>query len=1070
MRPTAALLACACFMATAQGGIKLTEIQFPKSFDGTSGPVGPPAGTVPLSQRVVFRFSAKPKIGGNVADALQIRISSLNSLGQVVGSAAAGTYEVSGKLVIFSPRLPTVSLDDSFGPSSDPAVDLSLPGLVPETIYEIRVVSDVPGGVKNLSKVDGGIPDPLSFSTVAAVPPANAVATYFPDVPGSAAALVPGGIQPKPGSKNVHPNAFEDPAGLFTSITKSKRTPFALEFKGPINPSAANLVGNLRLRMVRDANGIVTDVPIPITPVVTENAVDGARLLVYPHGILPLGAIVSLQLMGAFEALSGSAANPGVGFQEVAGYTVAKDPTPGFAIDDAVIETFETTAHQDTSVAADGLPPATWSSSDGGKLRASFGFAGSGELGRFMPQDAPTVIVLDTDFQSFPLFSGATPQAKAGTIVTNGVFQFTDFHVPPSVTIVGRGSNPLVILATGSVLIEGKIDVSGANGASDNWFDSAIVPVAGGSGGTGGGKGGDGHPVDPPLYGTPTSIVTPTFGASGHGPGNKGLGGGGGQNGCTLPWAGFAGLDCAGYATTLGDGSRGAGGGGGSLNVFFPIAPEDPFTPVSGRRGGIGIGNHLPIVYDPTLPFAPEPDAYSGLPGNPTNAVAIPNPNPTFAAAHAAGLIWDSGAQFDTTTTWAQSKRVTLFGNAGVPIFTDADPTNNFMGPGGECEAYVGGQGGGAGASRTEGLSLQCHLALMSANLPLTVLDARGGGGGGGGGVIVIQAAGPIELTGPSAKIDAKGGDGGGGEGTSSSGRAGAGAGGSGGAVILQSGTNVIMSGASLPPVVIDVSGGCGSNAVTLTNNSTSGTTGGDANVLQVADGGPGGPGIVQFHVPEAAPVQYDATRVNARVFPSVFDVKTGHGDCGFPGANGSASFNPLVVRTLTSETTDSVSAGRSTWYDLGAVTSAFRPPVITSAGAISGPVFGVPGAGPIFNGTNPLTGLVETDAAGNVLNPAQVDIHVDSPDLLKDDFIPNGPLYYQSAMVRFEGADEDPAHPGSPDLSTATGFVTDVTALNGKRFVRFEIRLDIASAPAGILSYATPLLEVDRLRIPFKY
>jgi len=142
----------------------------------------------------------------------------------------------------------------------------------------------------------------------------------------------------------------------------------------------------------------------------------------------------------------------------------------------------------------------------------------------------------------------------------------------------------------------------------------------------------------------------------------------------------------------------------------------------------------------------------------------------------------------------------------------------------------------------------------------------------------------------------------------------------------------------------------------------------------------------------------------------------------------------------------------------------------VTGAGSLAGPIFGIPGTGPFFRGTDANTGRVVTDAAGNVLDPFDNDIDVDAPDLLADNFVPNGPTYFQSVEVRFQGADEDAANPGSPDLATATPFVTDITLVNGKRFIRWQIDFDIASGGSGVPQPATPRPQVNFLRIPFKY
>ncbi|MFG0317223.1 MAG: hypothetical protein ACF8XB_08125, partial [Planctomycetota bacterium JB042] len=226
--------------------------------------------------------------------------------------------------------------------------------------------------------------------------------------------------------------------------------------------------------------------------------------------------------------------------------------------------------------------------------------------------------------------------------------------------------------------------------------------------------------------------------------------------------------------------------------------------------------------------------------------------------------------------------------------------------------------------------------------------------------------------------------------------------------------------------------------------------------------------GLVQVHVPAGAPDRVDESRIGASIHPSALLVGRWL-SLGCSSA-GRIQVSALVDPAKTPEVVSSVSVGRSVWIDLGAVTSDFRPPVVTSAGPIAGPLFGVPGVGPLFAGTDPLTGLVPTDAAGNVELLATAAIEVDAPDLLKPDFIPNGPTWFQSVAVRFQGADEDAGLPGTPDLSSATAWVTDATLVNGRRFLRWEIRFDMAANAAVPLELTTPRPLVNRLRIPFRF
>jgi hypothetical protein len=177
-----------------------------------------------------------------------------------------------------------------------------------------------------------------------------------------------------------------------------------------------------------------------------------------------------------------------------------------------------------------------------------------------------------------------------------------------------------------------------------------------------------------------------------------------------------------------------------------------------------------------------------------------------------------------------------------------------------------------------------------------------------------------------------------------------------------------------------------------------------------------------------------------------------------------------LVPFAKTPPLLGSRSYARSTWYDLGAVTKEFRPPLATSAGAIDPPLFGVPGEAPLFQGTDPATGFVATDAAGNVLDPFGNDFAIDSPDLFEADFLPQGGAVAQTVKIEFQGADEDPANPGLPLLATASAFVTDPTLLNGRRFVRWQVAFDIAAGAGQVLVPATPKPQMNFLRLPFRY
>ncbi len=1066
--------------------IVLKKVMFPTTLGGTTGPTAAPT-AAPLSQPVVFVFSGTPIFPSSISTSIRISVDPSNSKGQPVGLAAFGDFEASGNTIIFRPRLPSGPVPDGFAPGTDIANDPTLPGLLPDTTYRIELPLKTPNSITNLKS--SNVVLPLAFTTKPAIAGPLLIPSLYSNAPAKAPKIDKAKLKPKSGTNGISPNLFTDPAGLFSSIPASKKPPFKLRFTSPVDPQADNISpSKIRLRVTKDANDQPLDSIVLAEVVMTSNTSEGASISLYPLSILPLGSTVTIEISDLFRALFGTTKNDGStpeAFLKVAEYRVANSPNGTQPIDDVVVENFDDSAHLDASIAvSEGLQVAGWDNDNSNVLKASFGFGGDGSLGRFEAADVDITINLDTDFQALPLFSGATPDAAPGTTVKGGVFNFTSFHLPPNVTLRARGSNPLVITCTGDCLIEGVIDLDGAPGTVDDTFDSAISPAPGGQGGAGGGKGGDGHPVVLPAGGDFNFMQTPQFGQSGFAPKTKANpsptsgGGGGGQCGCTMPWTGFTSNQCTNYDAT-GDGSRGSGGGGGSFNVFFPNVgatqtsgqgPETPGVLVSGRRGAVGMGNHLPVVFDGTKPIPNEPAAYLAQPGNPTNAVAKPSTNPTFQEAYnqSPSLVYDNGPTLMNVnaSNWAKTTKVTLPGAAGPMVFTDSDNTNNFIGPGGELSEIRGGQGGGGAGSRTEGLSQICKAVIFTnLGLPFTVLDAKGGGGGGAGGAIEIQALGTITLQGAKAKISAKGGIGGSSEEIGSSSRGGAAGGGSGGCIVLQSATAVDLSDPALVGFALDVSPGPGREAAILTGAVNAGVAGGEQKTLQVGDGGPGAPGLVQIHVPPAAQGLVNKAHIGADISYSMFNILSGTGV-----NDGLDPFDPLVPMAKTPTPITPQSVARSTWYDLGLITSAFRPKISTSAGLIDGPIFGVPGEGPFFKGTDKDTGLVQTDAAGNVSSPFTNDLEVDAPDILKADFIPQGPTAFQSVKVEFQGADEDPQNPGLPNTATATGWVTDATLVNGRRFIRFQVLFDIATNPLVPVTPSTPRPQVNFLKIPFKY
>lgn len=181
-------------------------------------------------------------------------------------------------------------------------------------------------------------------------------------------------------------------------------------------------------------------------------------------------------------------------------------------------------------------------------------------------------------------------------------------------------------------------------------------------------------------------------------------------------------------------------------------------------------------------------------------------------------------------------------GRVGKPAFLDADPSNDFYGRKfdpqtgqivlGELLAPIGGSGGGAGgdASATAGQSFP--------KVPFSpVGDEKGSGGGGGGGLGILVAN--EFVLGAAGRLRCDGGKGGGGENTAFFDRVGGGSGGgSGGMVVIQA-AKIDLS--ATPDKAITARGGQrGPGKLDVTSFPVD------------AQGGHGGPGLVQLHIADA--------------------------------------------------------------------------------------------------------------------------------------------------------------------------------------------------------------------------
>ena len=180
----------------------------------------------------------------------------------------------------------------------------------------------------------------------------------------------------------------------------------------------------------------------------------------------------------------------------------------------------------------------------------------------------------------------------------NGVLNFTTVTIPAGVTVRftrNAANTPVMLLASGNVIIAGTIDVSASSGG--NAAAGTFLGSNGGVGGPGGFDGGNG-----------ANGIASTVGGTGLGPGGGGAGTGGGfatsgavvtptgtpgapyGNAELLPLIGGSGG--GGGSASLGSSSAGGGGGGGA--ILIASSATITLTGTVAARGGNGGGGNSP--------------------------------------------------------------------------------------------------------------------------------------------------------------------------------------------------------------------------------------------------------------------------------------------------------------------------------------------------------------------------------------------------------------------------------------------------------------------------------------------
>jgi len=303
---------------------------------------------------------------------------------------------------------------------------------------------------------------------------------------------------------------------------------------------------------------------VPSSVELIDNCTEtGASVRVSPNGIVPQGSTMRVVVRQGFQDIAGDpvlADDARVRFVSDVANPGGVNPEDG---SDEILELFsvggtDPGSLEDTTIASN-LPRANWSGSGNlGSLEAGFDFEGTGGTGGDFDWRIPAGQTFILNTVSDMITGGPNGAPFFTQTVINGVVDIDDLFIEPNALLVIVGPNPCTILATGNVVIRGRILVNGGNHPGVQSLNTTNQPVPGAAGRAGGGSGGTGSFL--------TSQSTPQ-GGTGFGAFN--VVGGGGEGGETT---------YAAPGTCSIENRRGAGGGGGRFggDIFYEVFQGAP--------------------------------------------------------------------------------------------------------------------------------------------------------------------------------------------------------------------------------------------------------------------------------------------------------------------------------------------------------------------------------------------------------------------------------------------------------------------------------------------------------------
>ena len=519
-------------------------------------------------------------------------------------------------------------------------------------------------------------------------------------------------IEPGPNAPATVPlNLYSDPASEVALF---------LEFNQPVSSDTVNISDRRLILEFKDAAGVWHPIDTDVT-LISNCSGAGATVRLRPVGVLPASSEVRAVVLPGFQDIVGQTSLTAINGFSVAptrplAFGSLMNPTDGA---DEFIEDFDFDDFEDDEVLFD-TPAALWKD---GSLESAFDFTGTGGPGTNFDWyvKAGETFVFDTS--STVITGGPNGLRDTSVVATGGVVDVRDLVIEQGGTLRVQGNNTMLVNATGTVQIDGILNVSGFNAKDVDSVNTGDQPVTGGAGVAGSGSGGSAS----------ENIKTSTaLGGRGKGPfGEKNTGGYGGESG-------FADVK-------LGKDARRPGGGGGGR-----FAPDFEVGNLAGLGATAGLSGHAMSrsAITGTSPaqggLAGDPIFVDGITGNDVFGVI---PTVSYNAGTGVGTLLGL-THGELTRVWAG------YGGGGGG---DALPSIQFptpdWGPDSDEKGGGGGAGGGGLRIRALGPIVFGHAGgvigriLAEGGLGATgentlLQDHVGGTGGSGtGGHVLLESA-----------------------------------------------------------------------------------------------------------------------------------------------------------------------------------------------------------------------------------------------------------------------------------------------------------------------------------------